>query len=79
MDGFQHLAKVRVAGSNPVVRSKWQTGRRESGAQAAVSCGCRSSENTLGVAAVDRNPLVIRKMARQTSQAKTGTTHTPRL
>jgi len=22
MDGFQHLAKVRVAGSNPVVRSK---------------------------------------------------------
>ena len=25
MHGFHHLAKVRVAGSNPVVRSKWSS------------------------------------------------------
>ena len=27
MDGFQHLAKVTVAGSNPVVRSKISAGQ----------------------------------------------------
>ena len=27
MHGFQHVAKVRGAGSNPVVRSKWGTFR----------------------------------------------------
>ena len=59
-------------------RSRGQVGRSESGAQAALSCGCRSSEGTLGVTAVSRNPLRIRKAARETSQAKIGTTHTPR-
>jgi len=35
MHGFQHLAKVRVAGSNPVVRSRWRV--RRIGAPAAPS------------------------------------------
>ncbi len=42
MDGFQHLAKVRVAGSNPVVRSNQKGGSKDRRA-------CRSKLTPRGV------------------------------